>query len=143
MKVKIKSKDVLEIVVAFVVAWLFYQGLGFAAGTGMPIVSVVSESMEPVLHRGDLLLVTGAATADDLKIGDVVVYQKPEIPYTIVHRIIGEQTDANGVTGYIIKGDNNPAPDPRTVTFEEIKGKVIGGVPLLGYPRLALMIFGI
>jgi signal peptidase I len=53
------AKDIFEIVVAFVAAWLFLQGLGFALGTSMPVVSVVSESMEPILHRGDLLVVVG------------------------------------------------------------------------------------
>ena len=137
---KIRKKDVLEIIVAFAVAWVFYQGLAVAFDSPMPIVSVVSGSMEPVMHRGDLAVVTGMASYE---IGDVVVYQKPEIPYTIVHRIISKQTYEDGTEKYTIKGDNNNAPDPLPVAVSEIQGKVQFAIPLLGYPRLALMIFGI
>lgn len=128
-------KDIGEIVIAFLVAWVFYQGLAFATGTSMPIVSVVSESMEPILHRGDLLFVLNA---DDPKVGDIVIYQRSDVKYTIVHRII--EINENG---YIIKGDNNPAPDPGIVKKEQIIGKVLFAVPLLGYPRLALYAVGI
>jgi signal peptidase I len=128
-------KDVTEIITAFVVAWVFYQGLAFATGTSMPIVSVVSESMEPILHRGDLLFVTGA---DDFQVNDIVIYQRSEVQYTIVHRIIEVQED-----GYVIKGDNNPVPDAGVVKQEQIVGKVLFAVPLLGYPRLVLYLVGI
>lgn len=129
------TKDIIEIVAAFFIAWIFYQGLIFASGTPMPIVSVVSDSMEPVLHRGDLLFVT---KPDDLKVDNIVIYQRPEVHFTIVHRIIKE---VDG--GYIIKGDNNPVPDKGIVQKSQILGKVNVAVPLLGYPRLALYTLGI
>ncbi len=142
-------KDILEIVLAFVIAWIFYQGLAFAAGTSMPIVSVVSESMEPVLHRGDLVFVV---RPNDLKIGDIVIYQKACTSAdaarglcsregdstSIIHRIVQE---AEG--GYIIKGDNNPSPDSGIIRPEQVSGKVVLAMPLLGYPRLALFAVGI
>ena len=128
-------KDVIEIVAAFLAAWLFYQGLAFATGTPMPIVAVVSQSMEPVLHRGDLLVVVGEK---EPQIGDIVIYQSEASKFTIVHRIIKKE---NG--GYIIKGDNNAGPDPGVVSKEQIIGKAVFAVPLLGYPRLALYAVGI
>ncbi len=128
-------RDVLEIVFAFIIAWIFYQGLAFATGTSMPIVSVVSESMEPVLHRGDLVFVI---KPNDLEVGDIVIYQKQGSQFTIIHRIIEKKED-----GYIIKGDNNPSPDAGIVKHQQINGKVLFAVPLLGYPRLALYAVGI
>ena len=128
-------KDIFEIIVAIFIAWIFYQGLAYATGTSMPIVSVVSESMEPVLHRGDLLFVVGPNKID---IGDIVIYNRAEVSYTIVHRIINKTDE-----GYIIKGDNNPVPDRGFVKGEQIKGEVVFAAPLLGYPRLMLNIFGI
>jgi len=126
--------DIIEIIFAFFLAWLFYQGLAYATGTPMPIVSVVSGSMEPVLHRGDLLFVT----AGDYKVGDIVIYNRNDVPYTIVHRIIKETPK-----GFVIKGDNNPVPDPGFVKKEQILGKVRFAIPLLGYPRLGLMVLGL
>ena len=133
-------KDIVDIIAAFLVAWLFYQGLGFATGTSMPIVSVVSESMEPILHKGDLLVVAGT---QDPRVGDIVIYQNrclafPSQDKTIVHRIINETPE-----GFVIKGDNNVSPDPCIVRKEQIIGKVWVAVPLLGYPRLALYAVGI
>jgi len=114
---------------------LFYQGLGFALNTQMPIVSVVSESMEPVLHRGDLLLVVNP---EEPKINDIVIYKRLDTGMIIVHRIVGMENDE-----YIIKGDNNKFPDSPNVKREQILGKVVFAVPLLGYPRLLLGLFGI
>ncbi|MBI5347625.1 MAG: signal peptidase I [Candidatus Aenigmarchaeota archaeon] len=136
-KEKTWYREVAEVAAAIVVAWLFYQSLAFAMNTPMPIVSVVSDSMEPNLHRGDLLVVTGMATAD-YKTGDIVIYQRPEVSYTIVHRII-EKTEE----GFVIKGDNNASPDPGFVKPSQILGKVEFAIPLLGYPRLALHAVGI
>ncbi len=158
--------DIAEIILAVFAAWVFYQLLIFALGTPMPVVSVVSQSMyhqknfdgwwnssggyyERIglgsedfkkftaangLSRGDLLVVSRG----DYKIGDVVLYNRPEVRYTIVHRIAAEK---NG--GFVIKGDNNAAEDPGTVKKEQIIGKVVFAMPMLGYPRLALYAVGV
>ncbi|MBS3055980.1 MAG: signal peptidase I [Candidatus Aenigmarchaeota archaeon] len=128
------TKDIVEFVIFVALAWIFYQVLAMAVNTPMPLVSVVSESMEPVLHRGDLLFVTGG----NYSVRDVVIYQRYDVDYTIVHRIIEE--DENGLT---IKGDNNPMPDPGYVERSQILGKVRFAMPMLGYPRLALHWVGI
>ena len=48
------TRDIIEIIFAVIVAWLFYQGLALATGTSMPIVSVVSQSADAraALQRG-------------------------------------------------------------------------------------------
>ena len=152
------QKDILEIVIAFAAAWLFYQGLAFATGTSMPLVSVVSASMEPVLHRGDLIFVVNPS---DIQVGDIGIYRRncelrdimlnlcaSQGSYVdIIHRVHEERQD-----GFIFKGDNNPcvdtisgscSGDPLIVKKEQIQGKVVLAVPLLGYPRLILYTFGI
>lgn len=48
------------LVSAFVFAWCIYTALGFAFGTGSPMVIVVSGSMEPLYHRGDVIVLFGA-----------------------------------------------------------------------------------
>jgi signal peptidase I len=157
------ARDIAELVVAFVIAWVFYQSLAYAMGTSMPIVSVVSQSMyhedsfdnwwtthgkfyeninmtkEKFLKypmpngfaRGDLLVVKN----DPPQIGDIVIYYRNGI--TIVHRVI-QITDS----GYVTKGDNNLGPDA-PVGKNQIGGKVLGGVPVLGYPRYLLYLIGI
>tara|TARA_Y100000310_G_scaffold280740_1_gene300669 strand:+ start:969 stop:1400 length:432 start_codon:yes stop_codon:yes gene_type:complete len=139
-KKKSLKRDIIEIVVALFAAFIFYTILSAATGTSMPLVSVVSDSMEPVLQRGDLLFVT---STDEYQARDIVIYQNQHVPYTIVHRIISKQTEEDGSLSFIIKGDNNQSPDPFPVKENEIKGKVQLAIPLLGYPRLALMAIGI
>ena len=139
-KKKSLQRDIIEIVIALFAAFIFYTLLSAVTGTSMPLVSVVSDSMEPVLQRGDLLFVT---SADEYQIRDIVIYQNQHVPYTIVHRIISKQVEADNSVLFTIKGDNNNAPDPFPVKENEIKGKVQFAIPLLGYPRLALMAIGI
>ena len=46
----------INIIFAFLFAWLFLTVLGFILRTEMPISVVMSQSMEPVLNRGDLII---------------------------------------------------------------------------------------
>ncbi len=128
-------RDIIEVVLAFVVAWLFYQALALAAGTPMPIVSVESESMEPILHKGDLVFIL---SPENLKVKDIIIYEPMqncfEAEKTIIHRIIGFADDGK----FIIKGDHNPIPDRCNVDKSQARGKVILAIPLLGYPRTIL-----
>lgn len=77
--------------------------------------------------------------------GDIVVYE-PQSAYRdlglVVHRAALKLT-FNGQTNYLIKGDNNPAPDVFGITQnfakkEQIKGKVILRIPIIGYLKLFL-----
>lgn len=49
---------------AFLTAFVLFAAMGFILQTNSPIVIVVSESMEPTLHRGDLVLLHGVTFAD-------------------------------------------------------------------------------
>ena len=86
-KKKSLQRDIIEIVIALFAAYIFYTLLGAATGTTMPLVSVVSDSMEPILQRGDLLFVT---SVEEYQVRDIVIYQNQYVPYTIVHRIISK-----------------------------------------------------
>lgn len=83
---------------------------------------------------------------DDIKEGDVVVYDAKWFNQPVIHRVIGIE-DINGTTMYMIKGDNNKSPDPYYVTKEQIESKVvtIGDnlvvIPKIGY--LALWLRGL
>ncbi len=57
---------------AFLFAWLIYTGLGLAFGTESPMMIVVSASMEPLYHRGDVILLHGA-TAESINSPEVVL----------------------------------------------------------------------
>ncbi|MHA1638461.1 MAG: signal peptidase I [Candidatus Thorarchaeota archaeon] len=109
-----------------------------AMGTTSPIVVVTSESMEPTIYKGDLLIIQARAQ-EDILLRDIVVYQDtvyhPEGP--IVHRIVMIE-EINDVTYYTTRGDNNSGNDPGVRTYEEIIGVVVGTIPWVGNISLFL-----
>lgn len=101
---------------------------------------VVSGSMEPVLYRGDIVIIdTNPST---IQVGDIVVYHANWFNQPVIHRVIKIGQDQNGATAMVIKGDNNPAPDQDIVYPNQIISKVvtINGSPLvipkIGYVTL-------
>jgi len=107
-------------------------------GTNSPLVVVTSESMEPTLYRGDLLILQ-AKLPEDIHLLDIVVYQDSSwhTDGPIVHRVIEIQED-NGTYYYITKGDNNAMQDPGERTYDEIVGVVVTTIPWLGNVSLFL-----
>ena len=82
---------------------------------------VLSGSMEPVLSKGDLIIVK---EKESYKLGDVVVFQSGKS--LIVHRII--KIDDKKV---ITQGDANNVADPEFDT-QFIKGKEVVRIPYIG-----------
>ena len=100
---------------------------------------VVSGSMEPVMYRGDIVVLEQANllgvhefNTSDIKVGDIVVYNAAWHEGPVIHRVI-EIDQVNDTTLYKIKGDNNNAADPYWVTGGQIKSRVvtINGQPLI------------
>jgi len=111
---------------------------------------VVSGSMEPAFYRGDIVLVEKANflginefNPEDVKVGDVVVYDAAWYDQPVIHRVINI-TDINGSTMYVIKGDNNDKADPYYVPTDRIQEKVVTFgdnlvvIPKIGYLSLWL-----
>jgi signal peptidase I len=158
------QKEIFEtvgyVILGIVAAYLLNFSLGFALGTDLPVVAVVSDSMThdsftearhyqflennlgynkqqvdawPIKDgflKGDVLVVDGVSR-EDLKIGDVIVYDISGQSTPIVHRIVKFEGDQ-----IITKGDHNPSFDPWKLT--KIHGKAVLVVPFLGWPKLLL-----
>ena len=100
---------------------------------------VVSGSMEPVMYRGDIVVLEKANLLGiqefdphTVQKGDIVVYKAVWYDSPVIHRVINI-AQINGSTCYEIKGDNNNASDPYWVTPEQITDRVItfNGQPLI------------
>ncbi len=118
---------------AAIVVVLVAQGV-----RGMAIVE--GRSMEPLFHTGDVVFLV-KKPPDEIKVGDIVVYETPGGKY-IIHRVI-EVYKVSDTYCYVVKGDNNPVPDlgfepckPRGgitgIPYDSIKGVVytVRGVPV-------------
>jgi len=92
-------------------------------------------------NKGDIMVIQGR---DDYKVGEVIVFRVPYQSTPIIHRIIKIE---NG--RYSTKGDHNPyqLSCENDTKKDQIIGRAIGRIPLLGYVKLAavefLRIFGI
>ena len=139
---------VVMISVAFFGSFLVYFILQISFNTETPIVVVVSGSMEPQIHKGDLLFVMGRepetiknGTIID-KDGDIIVFNAqglwPTAPLEpIVHRVIDKYLD--GDTWYFrTKGDANSIPDAASVPESRVIGVVVGGIPYIGWVKIFL-----
>lgn len=115
---------------------------------------VVSESMEPLLYRGDLIVVENVDifgfqefNPNDIKVGDIVVYNSEWFSGgKIIHRVIAIN-ETNGEKTLTIKGDHNPVHDSLPVKPEQIVSIAItiGNhqiiVPKIGYVSIYLQNF--
>jgi len=135
----------MVIIIAGVAA--FWFGLRFALGTEYPLLAVASGSMEPVLYRGDLIIVQGVSNICDIKAGykdspqpgDIIVFHEWTRHHgdLIVHRAVEKIITDNGTCYFRTKGDNsfgnNPDPWEVGTGRNKIVGRCVGKVPWLGY----------
>ncbi|MCK5474635.1 MAG: signal peptidase I [Candidatus Aenigmarchaeota archaeon] len=133
--------DILYVFLGFLVMYAFYTGIGFALGTPNPVVTVVSGSMLPTLERGDILVLKGISSEDELEYGrekgTILIYYHPNMNKLIVHRLYQKNPDGT----YKTWGDNNPMADPWSVEHEWFRGRMILRIPYLGYPKILLSEF--
>jgi signal peptidase len=92
---------------------------------------VMTGSMIPAINPGDLVI---SASPNHLapEKGDVVIYTGKKFDGSTVasfaHRIIG----GDAVSGFEVKGDNNPDPDVQKPVLSEIEGVIFLTIPLVG-----------
>ncbi|MBS1268026.1 MAG: hypothetical protein MAG458_00744 [Nitrosopumilus sp.] len=125
-------KDILIVAVAVLVIWI---GLQIAFGTQNPFYVVASGSMIPNLEVYDVIVIQGHIPFDEIKIGDIIVFDRPsDHNRVIVHRVVSI-IDDNPKT-IRTQGDANPGSIPGTdfpITEEEYIGKVEYIFPQVGY----------
>jgi signal peptidase len=106
--------------------------------TDRPLYTPITGSMSPTLNIGDLLIVQGGITGESVYAangtGDIIVFRSPSssngLPW--VHRAINK-VEINGKWYIETKGDANNNADPFRVPEDNIIGKVIFSIPMLGY----------
>uniref|UniRef100_A0A182Q9Q2 Signal peptidase complex catalytic subunit SEC11 n=1 Tax=Anopheles farauti TaxID=69004 RepID=A0A182Q9Q2_9DIPT len=137
-------------------ALMIWKGLMVVTGSESPIVVVLSGSMEPAFHRGDLLFLTNQD--EPVRVGEIVVFKIEGRDIPIVHRVIKLHEKDNGTVKFLTKGDNNSvddrglyAPGQLWLTKKDIVGRARGFLPYVGmitiymneYPKLKYGILGL
>ena len=125
-------KDIIIVATCVAVIWI---GLMAYFGAENPFYVVSSGSMYPELAMHDIIVISGHALFEDVKIGDIIVFDKPQgRDKVIVHRVVAV-VDDDPLT-LRTKGDNNQNSIVGTdypITEEEYKGTVIHVIPQVGY----------
>ena len=90
-------------------ALIVWKIMMVVANAESPIVVVLSGSMEPGYHRGDLLLLN--LWSEPIQVGDICVYRLEGKDIPIVHRVHRVHENKKGDLFILTKGDNNPGDD--------------------------------
>ena len=98
---------------------------------------IMSNSMQPVYGRGDMVIVRQKSPAMSIGIGDIIQYSYKD--RLITHRVVELVDNGNdNVVQYITRGDNSDSNDPWLVSEEQISGTIRARVPLVGWPTVYL-----
>jgi signal peptidase I len=100
-----------------------------AIGGQASYVIVNGNSMEPGMHRGDLVIVRRAAHYD---VGDVVTYRHPTIG-PVIHRIVDRDSGR-----FVLQGDNNTWLDSYRPSTADIVGREWLHIPRAGSTMTSL-----
>jgi len=119
-------------------ALMMWKGLMFVTGSESPIVVVLSGSMEPAFHRGDLLFLTNFEDVP-IRVGDITVFKIEHRDIPIVHRVIKVHESQEGEVKFLTKGDNNKVDDrglyaegQLRLQKKDVLGRARGFIPYVG-----------
>ena len=125
-------KDIIIVAVCVAVLWI---GLASYFGAQNPFYVVSSGSMYPELAMHDIIVISGHMLFEDVKIGDIIVFDRPkDHDRVIVHRVVAVVDDDPKTLR--TKGDNNQRSMVGTdypITEKEYIGTVVHVIPQVGF----------
>ena len=125
-------RDIIIVAVCVAVLWI---GLTAYFGAQNPFYVVSSGSMYPELAMHDIIVISGHMLFEDVKIGDIIVFDRPkDHDRVIVHRVVAVVDDDPKTLR--TKGDNNQRSIVGTdypITEKEYIGTVVYVVPQVGF----------
>ena len=125
-------KDIIIVAACVAVLWI---GLTAYFGAQNPFYVVSSGSMYPELAMHDIIVISGHMLFEDVKIGDIIVFDRPkDHDRVIVHRVVAVVDDDPKTLR--TKGDNNQRSMVGTdypITEKEYIGTVVHVIPQVGF----------
>ncbi|MGN1411901.1 MAG: signal peptidase I [Oscillospiraceae bacterium] len=102
---------------------------------GYRYYTVLTNSMEPTLSTGDIVIVK-LANAVDINVGDVITFNPSnESDAYLTHRVVEKVSNYQdtGVTCFKTQGDANDTEDGFLIDSSRVVGTVCFSIPKLGY----------
>ena len=100
---------------------------------GLHFYRVATDSMEPTLMVGDVIVVK-ETPADDLAKGDIVTYKAlvgEMAGQEITHRVVTDPEVSDGRYTYQTQGDASGAPLDPKITYDQIVGRFVCKLPII------------
>jgi signal peptidase len=121
--------------ILFTIFFIFYvvnarKNGGQPSFDGFHIYNIASGSMKPKIPIGSMVI-TKSINTSSIKKGDIISFKSNNI--VISHRVYDIYTQSDGEKIVLTKGDANKSVDPDIVLQNQIIGKVILHIPLLGF----------
>jgi signal peptidase len=128
--VRARIRRAIELAIGLLVIGLWALTLRpVSLGGPATYVVVRGDSMLPAYHSGDLVILQGASAFET---GDAVGYRVPAgevgAGHIVLHRIVG----GDAGRGFVLQGDNNPAPDPWQPSIGDVAGRAAVTLPGAG-----------
>ncbi len=90
------------------------------------LFAVVTDSMEPEIPRGHMIVDKRPESADEIVAGTVITFEVTDndgnIITVLTHRVQSVETSNDGVLYYVTKGDNAGGVDQYRPTYEDVVG---------------------
>ena len=96
---------------------------------GWRVDTVLSGSMEPALHAGDMV-VTRPAAAGTIQVGDIITYSSRSGTSRTTHRVVAVEREPT--LRFVTKGDANRDIDPAPIPAGQVAGVRAFSIPYLG-----------
>ncbi len=129
-------------VVRFIVTTVLWTAAGVATGIvlattvtylfGYRSLTVMSGSMEPAIHTGDVVVVK-EVTPQDVRIGDVVTFRDPSDASRLITHRVHSMSIAGAEVRFVTKGDSNTGVENWKVATDGRVGLVSYRLWHLGY----------
>lgn len=127
-------------VIWYIVSAKIYASKGEKYEPYFSLYTIISPSMEPNIKVYDVILDTRVDDIDTIKKGDIITFVSTgslSSGMTITHRVI-EIVETPEGKKFRTKGDNNQSPDGALVLPENVLGKTLLRIPMLGRVQFLL-----
>lgn len=107
---------------------------GIPTVKGRKVLSVISGSMEPTIHTGDVIIVKPLGPGEEVRDQDIITFRSKEKPdMLITHRVVGTVLIDGKPAAFVTKGDANQSSDLGVVSKDQLVGRYQWRIPYFGY----------
>lgn len=128
-------KNVIVFVLAILIIISIYHYLEIESDNPLPFFVISSDTMLPTLKINDLIIIGDGQAFDSIKVGDIIVFNKPAGEDRIIVHRVAEITSENGKRIVITKGDSSPVSIPGVdfpIDSNNFIGRVMYVIPQMG-----------